>query len=86
MGLDNLTTTEKYVLIGRYTKDLEERKILGQRYVDGMDNEAIIRGKYGDDFLDKHSDRVRKKKLDAESKKLTALFDKFESSIEEVTR
>jgi len=82
-NLNNLTTTEKYAVIGNFTKDVAERKILGQRYVDGMTNEEIIRANNGDDFLDAHSERIRKKKIDGETKKYSQLFESFEEFVKE---
>lgn len=73
-----ISTTDKYRLIGEYTNDPKARRILGQRCVDGMTLEAIVRNSHGDAFLDDHSERVRKRKLEAERKKMIPLFEDFE--------
>ena len=78
----NATNNDKYRFIGEYTKDAKARRLLGQRYVDDMTVEEIVRLQNGDSFLDDHSERVRKKKLDTESKKLAPLFDDFEKFLE----
>ena len=43
-----------------------------------MSIEAIVRSLYGDEFLDEHSERVQKRKVDAERKKFSVIFEKFE--------
>lgn len=78
----NATNNDKYRLIGEYTKDAKARRLLGQRYVDDLTIEEIVRIKNGDAFLDDHSERIRKRKLDAERKTLTPLFEDFEKFLE----
>lgn len=77
-AFNELPTNDKYRLIGEFTRDAKARRILGLKYVDGKTNEEIVRDKYGDAYLDEHTERIRKRKLDVEGKRLNELFDKFE--------